>query len=311
MGVSNIEWTDAVWNPVTGCTPCAIGCQNCYARRMAQRLRGRFGYPADEPFHITLHPERLEEPLHWKKPRRVFVCSMGDLFHEDVPEAFLDRVWGAMIGASQHTYMVLTKRPERMAQFTTGEDLDHIWLGASCSTQADVDANAPYLLRCRAAVPFLSLEPLLGPIKLNLATQCDRNCSGPCAFQRKLNWVIVGGESGPGARPCDLTWIRSIVQQCQAARVPCFVKQLGTRARISYYEEDDSFRERILDGSHTILQPTNGGYVEWDHATFGQPHPLAIIERNPRSKGSDPSEWPEDLRVREYPFVAVPATAKH
>ena len=122
MQTTKIEWAEAAWNPVTGCTPVSAGCANCYARRMAQRLRGRCGYPADEPFRVTLRPDRLDEPLHWHKPRRVFVCSMGDLFHPDVPDEFIDQVFAAMALCPQHTFLVLTKRPEGMRQVLADQD---------------------------------------------------------------------------------------------------------------------------------------------------------------------------------------------
>lgn len=297
MGETNISWTDYVWNPVTGCTKISPGCQNCYAARMAKRLAGRYGYPAAEPFQVTLHPDRLDEPFRWKKPRRVFVPSMGDLFHANVPLEYIDRVFAVMAWAWRHTFLVLTKRPERMAGWfqwvhrrkrgywcgeagylldswhgyegsgsdcscvicrqpgpadhyfpgrsplTLGDSslcapwpLPNVWLGYSASTQADLERGLPHLLDCPAALRFLSLEPLLGPIDLRLATRCDRNCSeyqnaecpgtsGPCIMQRLVDWVIVGGESGHNARPCDLAWVRSIRDQSKAAGVPFFYKQ--------------------------------------------------------------------------------------
>ena len=189
---SRIEWTDATWSPVTGCTPISEGCENCYARRMAKRLRGRCGYPTDEPFKVTLHPERLEEPLKWKKPRRVFVCSMGDLFHEDVPDEFIYEIWDVMVQSKQHTFLVLTKRPDRMKSFiekvmcnrmdyalTFGgtpegkkarkwaqKPVQNVWLGVTAENQEQADKRIPILLQIPATVRFVSVEPMLGPIRL-------------------------------------------------------------------------------------------------------------------------------------------------
>lgn len=192
MAKSKIEWTEYSWNPVTGCTPVSEGCQNCYAKRMAKRLRGRCGYPADDPFRVTLHPERLEEPLKWKKPRRVFVCSMGDLFHEDVHPYDIMQIFNVMAKAKQHTFLVLTKRPERMLEFYKrlrpgnvipgpyfsitgiGEGWagsppvlpDNIWLGVTAENQQRADERIPILLQIPATVRFVSCEPLLSAIDL-------------------------------------------------------------------------------------------------------------------------------------------------
>jgi len=272
---TKIEWTDYSWNPVTGCTEADTSCRNCYAKRMAARLAGRNGYPADEPFRLTLHPDRLDEPLRWRKPRRVFVCSMGDLFHKDVPDEFIDQVWAAMIARAQHTFLVLTKRPDRMADYARQwhrEYQDHIWMGSSAGTQEMLDRRLPHLLRIPAAVRFLSLEPLLGPIDIPAA--CVKRRRG----DPQPNWVIVGGESGPKARPCDVEWIRSIVQQCKAAGVPCFVKQLGAKATTG---PTGNFR-------------TYRGRRQIELAGLGLRDP----------KGGNMAEWPEDLRVREVPKCA-------
>lgn len=170
---SKIEWTDETWNPVTGCTKVSVGCKNCYAERMAKRLAGRFGYPADKPFAVTLHWDRLEEPLRWRKPRRVFVCSMGDLFHEDVPDEFIGEVFGVVHAASPHIFQVLTKRPERMRDFilrysAPGGPLPshrgNLWLGVSVEDQATADERIPLLLKTPAAVRFVSYEPALAGV---------------------------------------------------------------------------------------------------------------------------------------------------
>lgn len=250
MGATKIEWTDATWNPITGCTPISAGCQNCYAKRMANRLRGRCGYPADDPFRVTFHPERLDEPLRWKKPRKIFVCSMGDLFHSAVTDEQLDAVFSEMIAVDRHTYFILTKRPERMAKYVSGwidQCRNHIWLGTSCENQQAADERVPLLMRCPAAVRFLSCEPLLGPIDLSAIPQRD---SLKTYDGRPISWVIVGAETGPRARPMDLDWARSIRDQCAAAGVPFFFKR-------------DSTGSRLLDGvEHNAIPET-----ESEHGT--------------------------------------------
>ncbi|MCL6446839.1 MAG: phage Gp37/Gp68 family protein [Armatimonadetes bacterium] len=254
MGKSKIEWTDYVWNPVTGCTPVSEGCRNCYAARYAKRLAGRCGYPKDNPFRIILHLERLNEPLRWKKPRRVFVCSMGDLFHPDVPDEFIKQVFNSMatdiLQPCKHTYMVLTKRPERMLQFfekytTCGvAPWPNVWLGVTAENQEAADERIPILLQVPAAVHWVSCEPLLGSVDLSgwleLTWACPEcgdmsgfvgeRCScgeGVYVEQPRLNWVVVGGETGPGARPMHPDWVGSLRDQCQAAGVPFFFKQWG------------------------------------------------------------------------------------
>jgi len=273
MANTKIEWADAVWNPVTGCTKISPGCQNCYAERMAQRLRGRCGYPKEKPFQVTLHPERLNEPLKWKKPRRVFVCSMGDLFHQDVDPYDIMQIFNVMAKAKHHTFMVLTKRPERMLEVykrlrsgTTipgpyfsitgkGEGWagsppslpDNIWLGVTAENQEQADMRISILLQIPAAVRFVSCEPLLGPI--NLMEVIDENgdsldvlngwgravggYDGPITT---INWVVIGGETGPNARPMHPDWVRSLSYQCQAAGVPFFFKQWGEWQ--SFYDRD-------------------------------------------------------------------------
>jgi len=253
MAETKIEWTDFSWNPVTGCEPVSAGCQHCYAARMAKRLAGRNGYPADDPFRVIVHADRLNEPCHWKKPRRIFVCSMGDLFHEDVTAQVLERVFATMAFCLQHTFIVLTKRPERLAKAlqmvdAVGHRRDHVWLGVSVENQVTADERIPWLLKCPAAVRFLSLEPLLGPVDLSVCPNCkgmktvnesgkpdgslEKICGmclgrGRWEFARGIHWVIVGGESGPGARPMHPDWVRTIRDQCQQAGVPWFFKQWG------------------------------------------------------------------------------------
>lgn len=222
---SSISWCDATWTPVLGCTRVSDGCTRCYAEQLSARLE-RFGQATYRGLTNTLPngevrwsgtvrtlPERLDWPLKWKTPRRIFVTSMADLFHEQVPDSFLDAVW-AVMGATPHTYQVLTKRPERMLAYCARHrgPLPNVWLGTSVEHQAAADERIPLLLQTPAAVRFLSCEPLLGPVVLPLA-------------DGGIHWVIVGGESGRGYRPLQMEWLESIVEQCQAAGVPVWVKQ--------------------------------------------------------------------------------------
>lgn len=346
-----IEWTDETWNPVTGCTKVSAGCKNCYAEGVADRFWGERKFT-----DVRTHPDRLYAPMSWRKPRRVFVNSMSDLFHEDVPFHFIDDVFGVMLQAKQHTFQVLTKRPERMLEWAGSANARHddilggldgknpipnLWLGVSAEDQATFDKRVPLLLKTPAAVRFVSMEPLLAAVDVSShvgertrrhlqasvsgmlrnksfdhlldddgrpLTPLDAqirlesmlaagvkvipvslNCDGfsdqtGCPGHRmpSIDWVIVGGESGR-ARPCDVAWIRSIVEQCKAARVPCFVKQLGSCVQIA----DSPLREwpsaRLISGP--------GG---------GMGRCIGLDDR----KGGDPSEWPEDLRVREFPESA-------
>lgn len=213
---SAIEWTEATWNPVTGCTEVSPGCDNCYARTFAERFRGVPGHPYEQGFDLKLWPERLEQPLQWRKPRTIFVNSMSDLFHEDVPNEFVQRVFTSMAEADHHVYQVLTKRPGRMASLLRQiqpDPLDHVWLGTSIELdkykwRADKVRETP------AAVRFLSLEPLLGPL--------------PSLDLSGIDWVIVGGESGHGARPLEADWVREIRDRCAEAGVAFFFKQTGS-----------------------------------------------------------------------------------
>ncbi len=235
MGNTTIAWTEAAWNPVTGCTKTSPGCLNCYAEKMAKRLKAMGQKKYRDCFKVTTHPASLLEPLRWRKPRRVFVVSMGDLFHEKVPFAFIDKVFAVMALCPQHTFQVLTKRAERMAEYI-GDDpirraylLDRaagdVWLGVTAENQEYANKRTPHLLECPAAVRFVSLEPLLGPVDLHEAICGAATLTMQEPMESNLDWVIVGGESGPGARPCDIAWILDIVQQCEAAGVACFVKQ--------------------------------------------------------------------------------------
>jgi protein gp37 len=210
---SGIEWTESTWNPVTGCTKVSPGCKNCYAERMAKRLKAMGQLNYRNGFDLTLHEHALEIPLRWKQPQTVFVNSMSDLFHEDVPLAFIKRVFAVMKKAHWHRFQVLTKRSERL--FALRKKLDwpsNVWMGVSVETD-DYAFRIDHLRKVDACVRFLSLEPLLGPLpNLNL---------------KGIDWVIVGGESGPGARPVAEEWVLDIRDQCGKVSVPFFFKQWG------------------------------------------------------------------------------------
>jgi protein gp37 len=335
---TSIEWCTDTWNPVTGCTRVSAGCDNCYAARQAatrlSHTRQYQGLATITPsgraaFNGTLRflPERLTDPLRWKKPRRIFVNSMSDLFHERVSDDFIAAVFGIMAAAWQHTFLVLTKRPERarfwfadhvgtgdvaepiangLYEYSDGDEesviavanyvsgwsrwrampddgnplngtlrrwpLPNVWLGVSVEDQATADERIPLLLDTPASVRWVSAEPLLGPIQLDQGGALE---DGPWLDEHGhgLNWVVIGGESGPGARPFDVTWARQILKQCATTKVPAFVKQLGARP----HSPCDHFGLRQTD--------IGGG---WEHQLRDK-------------KGGDPEEWPHDLRVREYP----------
>lgn len=212
-----IEWTDATWNPVTGCTKISPGCERCYAERFAERFRGVPGHPFQGGFDLTLRPERLRQPLAWRSARMVFVNSMSDLFHKDVPEPFVDKVFDTMEEAGRHTFQVLTKRSSRMAQYTqrryaTRQPPPNVWLGVSVEDGLR-KSRVVHLRATLAAVRFLSVEPLIGPVgRLDL--------SG-------IHWVIVGGESGPGHRAILPAWVEEVRDQCIGQEVAFFFKQWG------------------------------------------------------------------------------------
>lgn len=284
-GKSPIQWTETTWNPVVGCKRVSAGCDHCYAFQLHDQRhiawkRGRWdSAPAQyhKPFStVQLLPERLSDPLHWRKPRRVFVNSMSDLFHEDVPDAYILDVFQTMMDAPQHVYQILTKRPERMRDFMLryGDTctpiwyhLSHIWLGVSVENQAAADERIPLLLETPAAVRFLSCEPLLGPVDLWYPAFSILDHFGEPSDARTdpdgsmaIKWVIIGGESGPHARVMNPNWASSLVAQCREANVSVFVKQLGSELAYLY-----------------SLKDRHGGNME---------------------------EWPPDfreLRVREYP----------
>ncbi len=291
MSKTKIEWADVVWNPVTGCTKVSAGCKHCYAERMWPRLA------TGRPFtSVQCHDDRLHAPLHWKKPRRVFVNSMSDLFHEDVPDEFIDRVFAVMALCPQHTFTVLTKRPRRMFDYMNGQDeclddaridlirltasyygytdfpgteikwpIQNVWLGVSCENQETADKRIPLLLKTPAALRFVSCEPLLGPINLE-----DRYNG------ITLNWVIVGGESGPKARPMHPDWARSLRDQCQFESVPFFFKQWGEWApACAQYPDTDAEQDENDNAScGGDICMSNDGYI-WEDgvqpSTTGRP----------------------------------------
>ena len=284
---TGIEWTDATWNPVTGCTKVSEGCDHCYAETIAHRFAGTKAYP--NGFDVTLRPERLEQPLRWKRPRRIFVNSMSDLFHSDVPDDYIAQVFEVMTKAQQHTFQVLTKRPGRMRSLLSRRSfrdnfahwgqpwpLPNVWLGTSVETQRWADVRIPLLLDTPAAVRFLSCEPLLGPIDLNHWIGHTPECLGsddppwctcpwegrtrePYFYKDKIHWVICGGESGHGARPMHPDWARSLRDQCQATTVPFHFKQWGEWAPAGY-----------SDGTH-LLQVT-GQAVTRESGTVTNPY---------------------------------------
>jgi protein gp37 len=320
---TKIEYVDATWNPTSGCTLISDGCQNCWARRMAPRLAGRCGYDAEEPFRVTFHPDQLTKPLRWKKPRRIAVSLMGDLFHEDVVNEWIDNMFAVMALCPQHTFLLLTKRPKRtMEYFATrtpmltgsgrldcapkwyriitswldggssgilgrnwekchdsAERLDfdkplpNVWIGTSVENQKAADERIPWPLKCQAAVRFLSMEPLLGPVLIpvfafgcRFCRKVDKACLrhgddprfDPCSNceGRNIDWVIVGGESGPHARPIHPDWVRSIRDQCQSTGVSFFMKQWGEFEDIGMHSPRkndeivwrDGTRHKIIDG---------------------------------------------------------------
>jgi protein gp37 len=215
---TTIEWTEATWNPVRGCTKISPGCKHCYAETFAERFRGVPGHPYEQGFDLRLVPEKLQEPLKWKRARRIFVNSMSDLFHERVPDSYIIEVCRIMIAADWHQYQVLTKRSERLSKLLNADlrfaaTKNHIWWGVSVEDRAYGLPRIEHLRRTPAAVKFLSIEPLLEDLgEVNLA---------------EIDWAIVGGESGHGARPMDKRWVKSLFRQCRRQGVRFFFKQWG------------------------------------------------------------------------------------
>lgn len=293
---THIEWTDATWNPVTGCSKVSSGCKHCYAERDWARLSANSAtrYYGRAFTDVQCHDDVLPLPLHWKRRRRIFVNSMSDLFHEAVPTEFIDEVFAIMARADRHTFQVLTKRPERMRAYLSDIDLEdrltdlflekmwfqegwnvmlplrNVWLGVSVEDQVTADERIPLLLETPAAVRWISAEPLLGPINLRryLDVDLDRGLGEPW-----LDWVVVGGESGPHARPMHLDWARSLRDQCAAADVPMLFKQWG------------EFWPGVLDRKPHETEPwriTPDGVRMWNLTESLQPAetwPAAIMTR--------------------------------
>jgi protein gp37 len=340
MGDTSIEWTEKTWNPVAGCSVVSPGCHHCYARNIA----ARFSAPG-APYHglavmtehgpqwtgeMRLVTKHLADPLRWRAPARVFVNSMSDLFHEGLTNEQIAAVFGVMAAAPRHTYQVLTKRAKRMREwfewikaraadadsFPVGVcqayasqhlgrsdlmpelladwpswPLPSVWIGVSVEDQKRADERVPELLRTPAAVRFISYEPALGHVDFGDAIyEQGYESNGPQGWvqtrEHGIDWVIVGGESGPGSRPFDVAWARDVVRQCREARVACFVKQMGAKPI------------EIDDGTRKAIEIVQG----WGHDTvIVGANRLALKNR----KGNDMAEWPEDLRVREFPEVGA------
>lgn len=372
--MTKIEWTEATWNPVLGCSRVSKGCEHCYAERVAHRgmaesHRGLTVLGKKGPRwtgEVRFLPDRLAEPLSWRKPRKVFVNSMSDLFHAGVSNEEIAAIFGVMAACPQHTFQVLTKRPERMLEWFRWLDaerpdsnghqvswypfgtalhehgigvnetlrraiashpqhsnrardaywpLPNVWLGVSVEDQATADARIPLLLQAPEAVRWVSYEPALGPVTYRDewlgAGRCPTHdfasgfCVGPCPDRvRGLDWIVIGGESGPGARPFDVSWARSTINQCRAAGVPVFVKQLGANVRT---RNDDNFT--IEEDPHDPEFPGWPLHLEAEGRIECNPDgperyqgaPVRVHLRD--RKGGDMSEWRTDLRVREWPEV--------
>ena len=241
MGTTTIEWTDKTWNPVSGCSHVSEGCRNCYAERVFPRP-----YPGRKFTDVQCHLERLEQPLHWRKPQNIFVNSMSDLFHEDVPDEFIEEVFDRILQADWHTYQILTKRPERMRSFMVSwmaglkvQIIEHVWLGVSVEDQQTADERIPLLLATPASIRWVSYEPALGEVNFNqwLLSEHGRRMIGA---KPGIAWIVAGGESGPKARPSHPDWVRLVRDQCQAAGVPFFFKQWGEYKPISEMAERES-----------------------------------------------------------------------
>lgn len=273
MGKSSIEWTDETWNPVTGCTKVSQGCKHCYAERTWPRLAAPGQPYAGRPFtDIQIHENRADLPFRWVKPRRVFVNSMSDLFHEQIPTEFIDRLLAVMWMTPMHTYQVLTKRPERMRAYLQNPELGqrlqrwarllqdrmlvdvaidtdapakHIWWGVSAENAETLDQRAEILMEVPAAVRFVSLEPLLGSVWEALRWIFRRAEKHPNLYG-KPDWIIVGCESGPMRRLCPDSWMLEVITVCRSAEVPVFVKQVSIGNYVSHYPEEwpDALRVR-------------------------------------------------------------------
>ena len=245
---SGIEWTDATWNPVTGCTKITRGCDNCYAERFAERWRGVIGHPYEQGFDLRLWPSRLDQPELWHRPRMIFVNSMSDLFHKSVPSEFIDEVFERMESVNHHVYQVLTKRSSLMRdylqrRYSESSAPSHIWCGVSVEDHT-ARTRIRHLQMAPATIRFLSIEPLLGPLgKIDLDG---------------ISWVIVGGESGPSARPARFEWVRDIRDQCACEGVPFFFKQWGGRTPKAGGRELDGVEHNAMP--HHLTEASGHGF---------------------------------------------------
>lgn len=330
MSATSIEWTDKTWNPVTGCTKVSPGCKNCYAEGVAERFwakqyppvlfsGSKKGGPVYRPREFTdvqTHTDRLDQPLRWKKPMRIFVNSMSDLFHEGVPRDFIVRVWAVMQASPHHTFQVLTKRAERMHEILTDPKfepdveeateqlacergwchahgdrpfpLSNVWLGVSVENKPTFRDRVPLLLKTPAAVRWISAEPLLDDIVDENFTICLVSGFTEPPHDDKIDWVVVGGESGVNARPCNVDHVTRVVEACLQWKTPVFVKQLGSVPMIT--EEEwravDPTRKPLLSARNAHRVPP--GFV-----------PIKLYDR----KGGDITEFPFDLRKRQFPIA--------
>lgn len=301
---TGIEWTDATWNPVTGCTEVSPGCDHCYAKNFAERFRGTPGHYFEHGFDVQLRPDKLDLPLRWRKPKRIFVNSMSDLFHDAVPDEYIVRVFAVMKKASQHTFQVLTKRHARMRALLSSEDfresvfawsgvgqhqpsgrlehyrtwpLSNVWLGVSTENQQWAGIRIPALLDTPAAVRFISAEPLLGAIDFRRVPRFNR-----IGLDLSNWWVIVGGESGPGARPMHPDWARALRDQCQAAGVPFLFKQWGEWAPI----DPDA-----VTGKPTVFFGRDGEGTHYSHRHRDGVATLARVGKKAAGRQLDGQTW--------------------
>ena len=304
---TKIEWTDATWNPVTGCTQVSPGCDHCYALTFAERFRGTPGHYFENGFDVQMRPERLDQPLRWKRPRRIFVNSMSDLFHADVPDKYIAQAFAVMALAQQHTFQVLTKRHARMRALLNSPDfmdtvyeffragrprrgpldeldrlpwpLPNVWLGVSVEDQQWANIRVPILLGTPATVRFLSCEPLLGPVDLRRAIEPNFARGGWRDLSR-LHWVIAGGESGRGARPMHPDWARSLRDQCTSAGIAFHFKQWG-----EWVTEEQAPEDITLPG------------ISWRHLGDHQPS-VYKVGKKAAGRELDGRTWDEMPRAK-------------
>ncbi len=296
MGETKIEWADKVWNPVVWCTPISEGCRNCYAKPIFERF-----HPGEKFFEVKCLEYRLDQPLHWKKPARVFVNSMSDLFHPDVPGDFIGQVWYRMAHAHRHNFLILTKRPARMREWVDhflteclSGVFQNIWLGVTAENQQAADERIPFLLETPAAVRFVSVEPMLGAVNLEKYLQYP-----PFHEHYKMtwgvkeaigvDWVICGGESGPKARPMHPDWARGLRDQCVDAGVPFFFKQWGEWERLDDHRGIEWMFSNPKTGFFAENHPDDTEFVCGGASSHGQ----HMVKVGKKSAGRllDGREW--------------------